>query len=929
MTYKQILGTEYEYYVLEKIKNDYEKVWHWKNFPEKLMYENKLICNYDIFNKYKYDIGADLVGYKNNIYYFIQCKNFSGVIYMEHLAGFYNLIAEHKLTGVVYYSGTLSLRVKECATNIKYINMPFNNMTIDFNEHIEQPLIIRDYQQDAYNALLNKKNSILNLPCGMGKTFITSLLAKNYDNIIILSPLRQLAYQTLEQYKYYLGTDYTPILISVDGCRDLKIIKTFITKKNIISSTYKSIDIVIQLLNKLNNIYIVIDEFHNLSINDVFNYDENICDDNDDNDDDDNDDDNNDNNNDDNNDDNNNDNNDDDNNDDDNNDDDNNDDDNDYNKHNDKKNNIIKNVIKIKNVTNIKNITNIKNVKNFINIKNVKNVKNKKNFNNNKNEFSIDNIVKTDNIMDNNICKNTCMQKILKYNCDKIFVSATPLKDFMNIKDIYKYNWNDAINNKYICDFNIYIPDKNENYTNFINFIKKFCNQNINNILLKKTYFMLMSMINNGDKKCICYATKIIYAKEICDILKWLCGLLNVELDYWEINCNTAKTIRTDILHNFKYTNKFAIIVNVHILDEGINIPECDSVFITQPNNNIINIIQRICRANRILPNKTKCNIYLWCNEKTTTNILKYIYINTDDYVKNKIFTFNTQNKIITKYNKKNINKDINKNISNNIVNAKTNFKQNSENIIDNNMNNNSINKNNIIIETSNIYNINETIIKNFCVYCNYQVKTKWDFDKHNESLKHITNMENFKNYENRMKLCCLFCDKIFETENEKIIHYDTCENIKQNEIIIKQNDVIVKQNNDITNLKNEIIHLNEKNKKYKKKTHKIYENYIEQITNIQNQHTEEIKDIQNHHTEEIKYIQNHHIEEIKYIQNHHTEEIKNIKTQHVEEIKNIHIYHIQHIDELNTSNLEHIENLYNSTNKNYKNNHKYSKNNN
>ena len=35
-TYSQQIGTSYEYYVLEQIKNDYEKVWHWKDFPEKL-----------------------------------------------------------------------------------------------------------------------------------------------------------------------------------------------------------------------------------------------------------------------------------------------------------------------------------------------------------------------------------------------------------------------------------------------------------------------------------------------------------------------------------------------------------------------------------------------------------------------------------------------------------------------------------------------------------------------------------------------------------------------------------------------------------------------------------------------------------------------------------------------------------------------------
>jgi hypothetical protein len=39
MTYRQRIGTEYEYYVLEHIRKEYEKVWHWSQFPEKLMYE--------------------------------------------------------------------------------------------------------------------------------------------------------------------------------------------------------------------------------------------------------------------------------------------------------------------------------------------------------------------------------------------------------------------------------------------------------------------------------------------------------------------------------------------------------------------------------------------------------------------------------------------------------------------------------------------------------------------------------------------------------------------------------------------------------------------------------------------------------------------------------------------------------------------------
>jgi hypothetical protein len=82
------------------------------------------------------------------------------------------------------------------------------------------------------------------------------------------------------------------------------------------------------------------------------------------------------------------------------------------------------------------------------------------------------------------------MYKIINYNCDKIFVSATPLKDFLNITDIYNYNWKDAIDNNYICDFNIYIPDNNENYQTFVDMIKKTCNYNINESIIKSIFYI-------------------------------------------------------------------------------------------------------------------------------------------------------------------------------------------------------------------------------------------------------------------------------------------------------------------------------------------------------------------------------------------------------------------------------------------------------
>ena len=510
MSYAKKVGTSYEYFVLENIKKEYEQVWHWKDFPEKLMYENNLIKNYDTFCKYRYDIGADLVAFKNNKYYFIQCKNFNETILMECLAGFYFLLYEYNLTGVLYYNGTLSQRVKDLSSGkIEFINLPFNNMTI-IEPLINNSIIEREYQIEAYNKLKDKTNCILSLPCGMGKTHIATMLSNNYNNIIILSPLRALALQTLEYFKIQLGITYEPILISVDGKRDIQTIYKYIKQKNIISSTYDSADIVVEIINKLNNVLLIIDEFHNLSENNINN---------------------------------------------------------------------------------------------------------------------------TDNII----------YKLIHNECNKLFMSATPIKNFMNITDIYSYNWNDAIKNKYICDFSIFIPDKIETYKTFTEMIKITCSEIHENSFLKEAYYILKNMLYNGDKKCICYMTSIENGENITNIFSWISKLLNIELEYWQIDYSTKKTIRENILKKFRESNKIAILINVHILDEGINIKECDSIFITRPNDNIINIVQRMCRANRITETKSKCNIYLWCSEKKSMNILDYIYENTNGIINNKVYIYNTE----------------------------------------------------------------------------------------------------------------------------------------------------------------------------------------------------------------------------------------------------------------------------------------------
>ena len=330
-------------------------------------------------------------------------KNFSGTILMEHFAGFYFLLHEYNLNGILYYNGKLSQRVLELSTGkIKFINLPFNNQTIMVNAHKNDELIPREYQLEAYNMLKNHNKCILSLPCGMGKTYTAFMLANHYDNIIIIAPLRYLAQQLLTNMSNYLDHKYNPILVSMDGSRNIDQIKSYIGSKNIFSCTYDSDDIMVQLIDQLENVYLIVDEFHNLTNN--------------------------------------------------------------------------------------------------INIEQIR-------------------------------------DKIDK----QLYLSATPIKDFI-CDHKYEYSWQDAIKNKYICDFDIVIHENNQELYKFSYLLKQLCSDSLDIKLIAKSYFMLKGMMYFGNRKCICYMTCIEKANKMYNILYWMSKLLNVEIDSWIITCNTAKT---------------------------------------------------------------------------------------------------------------------------------------------------------------------------------------------------------------------------------------------------------------------------------------------------------------------------------------------------------------------------------------------------
>jgi len=138
-------------------------------------------------------------------------------------------------------------------------------------------------------------------------------------------------------------------------------------------------------------------------------------------------------------------------------------------------------------------------------------------------------------------------------------------------------------------------------------------------------------------------------SKEFIKILQTLNIYFGFNIKVYEINYKTTSKNREKTLIKFKNDNScINIICNVHILDEGIDIPECDSVYLTHPNNNPVNIIQRISRSNRLdVNNKEKISrIFIWSKnqiklDQIINRLSKYIKIKygkeTNEIINNNI----------------------------------------------------------------------------------------------------------------------------------------------------------------------------------------------------------------------------------------------------------------------------------------------------
>ena len=290
MTERMKRGLSYEQQVRNyvAIQPDVLKAWLWSTTPERVFEEAGVIYDfeqqrikrrklYDVNENNMRDTGTDIFVQTTTGFKLVQAKNYSErKVYQDDLSGFFRHVIFYGFPGIVFSNSGFHWSLtdtppgfnKICFQQFDYISpdseVPSSNSTEKF-------LTLRDYQTQALATLEShfqtNMRAVLALSCGLGKTVVAAQAAQTFDNVVIFSPYQMHAEQNLRRFSDMLPA-HNPRLVHCNSSRNVEVIKEDVSKyrKNIISSTFDSADVIAKLLHELGtSTLVIVDEFHNFT----------------------------------------------------------------------------------------------------------------------------------------------------------------------------------------------------------------------------------------------------------------------------------------------------------------------------------------------------------------------------------------------------------------------------------------------------------------------------------------------------------------------------------------------------------------------------------------------------------------------------------------------------------------------------------------
>ena len=209
------------------------------------------------------------------------------------------------------------------------------------------------------------------------------------------------------------------------------------------------------------------------------------------------------------------------------------------------------------------------------------------------------------------------------------------LGDLLDIQETYQMTFQDAIQGGWVCDYTLFLPAAfAEGHP--IEF------DTYGDDLKAKVHFLATTMLAQGSRRAIVYLT----SKKECEEFRTIAeqefhDYFGVPVWTNVMTCDTSKMERKEMLETFQSNENsiFSILASIKILDEAVDIPRCDSVFITKigEHSSDIRMVQRMMRSatkDATHPSKHN-NVLLWADGwESCTGALDLLRISDPEFHK-------------------------------------------------------------------------------------------------------------------------------------------------------------------------------------------------------------------------------------------------------------------------------------------------------
>jgi len=173
-----------------------------------------------------------------------------------------------------------------------------------------------------------------------------------------------------------------------------------------------------------------------------------------------------------------------------------------------------------------------------------------------------------------------------------LLVTATPsflLAEHASV--IFEYSMREGIEDGLVCSYEVRLPVTEEIIVP---------SDISENSLTKCAMFLMSGMLETGARRCILYCSTIDECTQAVTKFAEICEKYH-GLVCWTgtVTADTSQKKRDELLKEFSNSQVISVLASVRILNEGIDIPKCDSVCFTRTTTNETVALQRMCRANR------------------------------------------------------------------------------------------------------------------------------------------------------------------------------------------------------------------------------------------------------------------------------------------------------------------------------------------